>query len=172
MDNLTYEQREWVIQRIVQWYQIREENGFERDPTMPDVDHSALLRLLLEGMKPHKYPPPRSYSYPNYYAVEHETIPQEIWFKRGSGEYILSDSIPFEEVETTDVVPGMLGIDHGLWKVLRREGKNLIIECTGKDPAEWVLRLRSQEEIGEATSVIVSEKRNRRWALKRIPPEE
>lgn len=191
LDNLDYEQREWVIQKFIEWMRIRSEEsyyGYANPPRTSDVDHSSLLRVLLEGIEPHKYPPPKSYSYPNYYAMDHETFPQEIWFKKGD---IWSEDILMKEVETTDVVPGSVRIDQLPWNVLRREGQNFIIKHEGRDPAEWVLRPRTEEEIEEAIvnhkapydkTRITPEKQEQllrenykkrhRWALKRIPPKE
>jgi len=37
-----------------------------------DAEHSSLLRRLLEGKEPLEYPPPRSFSYPNYSLAEND----------------------------------------------------------------------------------------------------
>ena len=53
--------------------------------TGPDVSHSSLLRRLLEGQKPFKVPPPRSYSYPNTdLAAGKPIVGDELWFTEGS----------------------------------------------------------------------------------------
>lgn len=168
MKKLTQKRVDWIISKIVEWYRIREDNGYDTDPTMPDVDHSSLLRMLLGGEKIYKYPPPRAYSYPNYHAVENETIPMEVWFPKDKGW-------------PPDAENSVM-IEQAAWTILREEGENYIIQWEG-DPAEWVLRPRTQEEFDQHrmerhfTSTLSDEeydtwirehfKKYHKWALKR-----
>ena len=60
---------EEIIEKIGTWVRYWEEQHGE-GPRPPDVDHSALLRRLLEGKDPIPFIPPLSYSYPNYELAE------------------------------------------------------------------------------------------------------
>lgn len=68
-----------IISIIARWLYIREfhespsgtpwaqyDHGFAMRQMRADVDHSALLRRLLEGKEPLDEPPPKLYSYPVY----------------------------------------------------------------------------------------------------------
>lgn len=72
------------IDALVRWLNIRAQHGYEfsRDQYQffADIDHSALLRRLLEGKEPLPEPPPRSFSYPWYSVIEDgEGSPIEVW---------------------------------------------------------------------------------------------
>lgn len=69
---------------LLRWLQIREENGIGFPPNLPqfcaDVDHSSLLKRLLEGTEPLPIAPPRAYSYPWYQLIEDGYgYPLEVW---------------------------------------------------------------------------------------------
>lgn len=76
--------RTWSIQCLIDWLKIRQEQG-QTVPTnaedfAAEVDHSALLRRLIEGKQPLPNPPPLSYSYPWYELMEKGwAIPTEVW---------------------------------------------------------------------------------------------
>lgn len=66
-------ERERVLACVKQWLEIKntppKTSKFpykEHNTTSADVDHSSLLRRLLDDKPVYKSPPPRSYSYPNY----------------------------------------------------------------------------------------------------------
>jgi len=63
-----------VLSAITEWMKIAEQEGY----TIPSdylgfnihATKSALLKRLLSGKKPFKFPPPRAYSYPWYSLLE------------------------------------------------------------------------------------------------------
>ncbi len=69
MEPLSPEQIEFVIDCIRTWLETRQQNGYS-DATANDVDHSALLRRLLNGKPLLPNPPPVSFSYPWYEILE------------------------------------------------------------------------------------------------------
>jgi hypothetical protein len=67
-----------ILDCVAKWLDIK--NKYRGDVTTgPDVQHSALLRRLLEGKEPLPEPPPLMNSYPDYNAVE-GTAPLHPWF--------------------------------------------------------------------------------------------
>jgi len=73
MEKLDQEQIGFIIKCICQWVRIREEEGHPpvREPI---VNHSALLRRLLNGQKPLTKPPPKTFSHPNYELGEGKLV--------------------------------------------------------------------------------------------------
>jgi hypothetical protein len=66
------------------WLSIREENDIPFPNNLLklriDMDHSALLRRLLEGKEPLPIPPPRAFSYPWYELIDYGcSEPNEVW---------------------------------------------------------------------------------------------
>jgi hypothetical protein len=57
-------------------------------PTDADIDHSALLRRLLNGEKIYKIPPPNRYSYPWYELIDNG---QFVWNHNISREFFEPD---------------------------------------------------------------------------------
>ena len=59
---------------LVKWLEVREQEGKPFPASLGqlkvDIDHSALLRRLLDGKQPLPHPPPLKHSYPDYEAVE------------------------------------------------------------------------------------------------------
>lgn len=164
MRKLTTKRVEWLIQQISQWYEIRQVNHVSegRDPTRADVDHSSLLRRLLQGEKIYKYSPPLNHSYPDYEAASGREV------RVTSKPYFHKDSVV---------------LNQSRWKLLRKEKKTYIIQWPD-DPAEWVLRPRTKKELsgdmygsilkGEAYEDAMKEMRLKynRWALKRLPHKD
>jgi len=65
-----------------------------------DIDHSALLRRLLEGEQALPVPPPKQYSYPAYNLVEKDE-PQfvlGVWFSKDDDMVVIEQS-PWRIVE-------------------------------------------------------------------------
>ncbi|HLG26328.1 MAG TPA: hypothetical protein VI423_00920, partial [Paenisporosarcina sp.] len=62
------------IKTLLEWLQICQQNGrsFPSSLTtlMINIDHSVLLRRMLEGKPPLPKAPPRTFSYPNYQMIE------------------------------------------------------------------------------------------------------
>lgn len=77
---------EFACKAVSTWMKICNENN--KGTSYIDVDHSALLRRILSGGSIHKFPPPKSYSYPDWSLVEKEEI--EI---SGFHEYRLDENI-------------------------------------------------------------------------------
>lgn len=84
MDGSIKVPRTWSIQCLIDWLKVREEGGYSfpanADEFAAEVDHSALLRRLMEGKAPLPNPPPLSHSYPWYELVETgSAVPIEVW---------------------------------------------------------------------------------------------
>jgi hypothetical protein len=135
---------DWAIMRIAEWISIKEDEAKKADTAFfygslkisaADIDHSALLRRLLDGERPFKYPPPRSFSYPWYEVMdgkEHSVM--EVWVdSQGLAEYVV--------------------INQSRWNILRKEGNTYIIQ-QGRDPTEWKLWRRPEEELATDKNVI------------------
>lgn len=139
MKKLTSKRVDWIIARIEEWYSIREQYQQEGEVTHPsrsDVGHSALLWRLLSGEKALQYPPPRSFSYPNYNAAEgYEDKPMEVWF---TGKDRFSPLMNVDRLLAGDITPGAVIIDQAAWDVIRRDGNTFFIKWK-TDPAEWRL---------------------------------
>lgn len=134
MKKLTQKRVDWIINQIVEWYRIRNENGITDNPTSPDVDHSSLLRRLLSGEEIFPYAPPRNHSYPDYEAASgREIVVMNVWFGKKSDDTI------------ENLVSGKVVINQSVWAILRKEGDTYIIQWDG-DPAEWRIRPRTQQE--------------------------
>jgi hypothetical protein len=63
-----------IIEALSTWFQLAKENGY--DPGAHgnlgvQIQHSSLLRRLLEGKCVFKYAPPKSFSYPWIELIEH-----------------------------------------------------------------------------------------------------
>lgn len=185
MKKLTKKRVDWIINQIVEWYRLREQNEipgnpiFSGNPTRADVDHSSLLRRLLGGEKIFEYAPPRSYSYPDYrLASGQEVVVQEVWFGKKSDN-------PIENMAVGKVI-----INQAAWKILRKENdarsfeQSYIIQWED-DPAEWILRPRTQQEFDDDIknrryASILNDKdyeismqeiflKHNRWTLQRLP---
>jgi hypothetical protein len=61
---LTPDQIDFAIEAVGKWLSIKEDNNLQTKN--PDAKHSVLLHRLLTGQEALKYPPPRSFSNPNY----------------------------------------------------------------------------------------------------------
>lgn len=173
MKKLTSKRVDWIINQIVEWYRIRNENGITDNPSSPDVDHSSLLRRLLAGEEAFEYPPPRNHSYPDYYAASgKEVVVMNVFFYTGSTGALVDDA------------KNKVVINQSAWKILRKEDSNYIIRWEG-DPAEWRLRPRTQQEFDRDIrerkygSILNDEEyeismqktfcRYNRWTLQRLP---
>lgn len=66
---LSHGQIDWIQSQVADWIRIHHENHNEF-PNDADADHSALLRYLLRGNKPHDLPPPTMFSYPAHDAAD------------------------------------------------------------------------------------------------------
>ena len=159
MKKLSTKRVNWIIDMIGEWYAIREQSGLDRDPTRADVDHSALLWRLLSGEKALRYPPPRSFSYPNYEAAEgNEFKPMNVWF---AGD-IIGDNIKCEAaIDPNEPCPNTVIIDQATWEIVSREGDLFEIRCP-TDPATWTLRLSLVRD----TTIINQD--THQWILQRI----
>jgi len=150
-----------MIDRIGEWYSIREQYQQEGGVTYPsraDVEHSALLHRLLSGHKALEYPPPRSFSYPNYRAAEgREFRPMSVFFT----ETHLGRPIDIGTLLEGEDVPGHVVIDQASWEVLSREGGMFFIKWR-TDPATWTLRYE-----GERHTTIINEDTHM-WILLRM----
>lgn len=74
-----------MIEALFRWLEIREENGipFPRDliSLKTDIDHSVLLKRLMNGKEIFPEPPPKAYGYPCYKMLEEQIYkPGEVWF--------------------------------------------------------------------------------------------
>lgn len=105
----------------------------------PDMDHSTLLRRLMEGKQPLPLPPPKSYSYPWYTLVE-------------KGEAVILERF-VNRVPAMGEMPEGVVIEQGWW-VLREtyaDGTLVIATADGfnvaylkLEPDGWHLTLRGQ----------------------------
>lgn len=161
MKELTIEERkrvEWIIGRIEKWYAVRE-RYIEGNPSMADVGHSALLWRLLSGDEALEYPPPRSFSYPNYHAAEgNQDVPMEVWFKDDGP---LSNSISYEGLG--ERMPEQVYIDQARWDVVRRDGESFVIKWK-TDPAEWRLERLPEEDR--------THEKYYQWSLQRVMEDD
>lgn len=81
--SLTIEQCEFACKMVCKWMNVCEDNN--RGTSSADVDHSALLRRLLQGGKPHANPPPKRRSYPAWSLVEQEEIEIQDFYESDLG---------------------------------------------------------------------------------------
>ena len=124
VDWITDKKVDWMVTRIEEWIAIRE-RYVEGNPSMADVGHSALLRRLLSGHSALEYPPPRSFSYPNYRVAEgHDYEPMEVWFQDVSRRGTLT----MREILSSDYLPETVGIDQARWDVISRDGNTFIVK--------------------------------------------
>lgn len=72
---------EWIISKFIEWTNyLPDEETVRWSNVGADIHHSSLLRRLLKGEKIYDYPPPRSFSYPNYQLLDQGTyLPLEVW---------------------------------------------------------------------------------------------
>lgn len=110
---------EEIIARFYRWLYIRRVNG-RRDPfnMRCEMEHSSLLRRLLEGKEPFDEPPPRSYSYPWYELLENGWArPGEVRFRKDLGE----DITDYHEAIRLAVAGLQLHIDQTCWEIIDRD---------------------------------------------------
>lgn len=74
---MNLEDKNFATKCMAEFIRIRMDN--DRDTFPVDVDHSALLNYLLDGNRPFKNPPPKSYSYPDYKMAEGKEVLVELW---------------------------------------------------------------------------------------------
>lgn len=88
------------------WYQTRLLNGqpLRGDPEgiRCDMEHSALLRRLEEGLELLPEPPPHSYSYPNYAPVDTGMYdPSDVWFGKPGNPAADENSVVIDQTRWT-----------------------------------------------------------------------
>lgn len=123
----------FVIEKMSEWVRILNENG-HGSPTGADVDHSALLRRLLEGKEAFKNPPPKMFAYPNYKLAEGKEV--EIYEINDYNDEVLIDQ--YHKWKWLDKEKGVLehmpdGDLYQYWeeerernKITRQEGKTKV----------------------------------------------
>lgn len=153
VDWVTERKVDWMIARIEEWHTIRERYA-EGNPSIADAGHSALLRRLLSGHSALEYPPPRSFSYPNYRVAEgHDYEPMEVWFQDVSH----TGTLDIADILSSDYLPETVGIDQARWDVIRRDENTFFIKWPG-DPATWSLHI-----------TLTTPERDAYWTLRRLP---
>lgn len=148
---------DWALERMAEWVRVKEYES-ENMPNVrmwnslkisaADVDHSVLLRRLLEGKRPFKVPPPLSFSYPWYEVMDGKVhIVFEVWFDSKQPRVVLNQTS---------------------WNVLRTEGDVYIIQ-NGRDKEEWKLWKRPDEELAVDKTTFAG---FNEWKLQRKNPAE
>ncbi len=104
---------EWAVLAIREGYEpaikgaLHEQGAWANLPV--EIDHSALLKRLIQGKKPLEMAPPRSHSYPWYNLYENG---------EGNAYEVTVVERPLGEVERPIV------IDQGVWMLLQELGAN------------------------------------------------
>jgi len=153
VDWITKKRVNWMVVRMSEWQRIREDNGYGA-PSIADIEHSALLHRLLSGHSALEYPPPRSFSYPNYRVAEgHEYEPMEVWFQD------VSRTVPLDidELLSSDYLPETVGIDQARWDVISRDGNTFIVKWPDS-PIRYSLHI-----------TLTTPTKDAYWTLQRLP---
>lgn len=132
--NLTKDQIEFACKMFAKWTDICFENG--RQPNSPNIDHSALLRRLLDGGQPHKNPPPTRNSYPGWSLIEDEEIEISTFYESNDGQnrLIIDQNRQYEWVDKEE-------------KTLRYIPLNIIYRYSERETTpRWVRRGLNPED--------------------------
>jgi hypothetical protein len=80
-----------IVLATIRWCRLLGENG-RGLPSDEDVDHSALLRRLLDGKEPLREPPPLANRTPWYAIVDHGTDTSTDVWDAGDGHLVINQS--------------------------------------------------------------------------------
>lgn len=112
MRDLSKEQQ-FTLRCVDRWLDIRNEYIPSTPATGADVDHSSLLRRLLNGDEPLPKPPPRRFSYPDYAL--------------GMGEPVAI--VEFGKLDWAGYDKNILVIDQAQWLILEeRDDGSFLLE--------------------------------------------
>jgi hypothetical protein len=134
---------------LLRWLDcVRRENGpavmkeLCRNPQQMriDIEHSALLRRLLQGKEPLSHPPPLTCGYPWYELIE-----------RGEGT-----AFEVQECPAEDGIPHLIINQNGQWRILQKVGAQ-----------EWIVAYREDGEKFRVWKDPTS-REFRCWRLKRL----
>jgi len=120
--------RPWTVQCIIDWLKVRENEGKNFPCSVieleHEIDHSALLRRLIEGKTALPEPPPLSHGYPWYALMdEGEAEPYDVW----------------EADDRTNETFGFkaLVVDQYPWRILDKPAADNFIVTYGSSERKW-----------------------------------
>lgn len=146
-----------IARAVVQWIAIKTkfEERYDplKGPTPADIDHSSLLRRLLDGKEALALPPPKRFSYPDYSLVE-EDGPQRVLEVHFNPKRCSQDS-------------GQVYIDQSIWDIESVENDVYIVRW------RWDQRFKlyEMENVHIGTHIYDGKIYGRSWVLERIVPE-
>lgn len=120
---MTPEQKK-TLKCVVKWFKICEREKYDIPRCSISfavhAEKSSLLNRLLDGKRPYKFPPPKSFSYPWYELLEREY---------GSG---------WMDVSENKHAPGKLIVNQSSWTIIKKfSDKRYLVSYNEKEGSVW-----------------------------------